>query len=295
MILFVQDAALGRTDFRLSVNQSRPDRTDRALPSAGQLQQLTSLVVSAVEAKGVYVSLTVEPADILGSGFLARAGRISMANDVAPQDHISGLDVAAKIAGLALLFTYLSACLFFAGWVYRFSFFNVFNIGVEALDLPAYGYTVYGILAFHEIEIKLWLLPMVVGDGLVVWYLIPMSMKRGMSFLKNLRWKPLRLRALAALLWVLPVYALVFGSHEGKADARKAWTYCPHVHLTFKAVDRQPYETALLEANQEHRLLLLTETKDLVLVFGAEPLRASEHHVFILARGDLASVDIAYP
>ncbi len=65
-----------------------------------------------------------------------------------------------------------------------------------------------------------------------------------------------------------------------------------HVYLTFKTGDRPPYEKPLLDANKDKRLLLLTQTKDLVFVFVALKLKGKKPEVFVLSRADLGSVHV---
>lgn len=87
--------------------------------------------------------------------------------------------------------------------------------------------------------------------------------------------------------------SFVSANHQGISAAQRQWTNSPHSHLVFKSTDHQQYEPTLVKANDEHHLCLLTQTKDLIVVFDRRTATKPPGHVFVVARTDIASVLIS--
>jgi hypothetical protein len=80
---------------------------------------------------------------------------------------------------------------------------------------------------------------------------------------------------------------------KGKADGLTAWNNGPDVQLTFKAGTPLPPE--LLDADREHGLSIIAQSKDIVVVFDSRQEQTSKRKVFVVARSDLAAVHMWYP
>jgi hypothetical protein len=195
------------------------------------------------------------------------------------------------------------AILFFYGWIYMASFYEEFDIDISVLDTPAYAFPLHAMFAFQSIFL---LCSYLIGPiGLV--YLIPPVIRdsklqtRWIVFMKQSleqfqhdveKFCQTSLSRFIAFWFVMLVFliTLILANREGVRAAQRQWNDSPHAHLAFKSADRQQYEPALVKANDESRLLLLTQTKDLVVVFERQKSAKPPGHVFVVARADVASV-----
>ncbi len=205
----------------------------------------------------------------------------------------SWLELLGKIAGiLGLLYAYL----FFEGWVYLSSMFEQFNIDdVWALDLPAYTYPLHSILVLWKIK-KIAIITVLVVFLSVI-YLTSGEIYWTARWISETYKKIARLsfRTLVVVLLVYFLFSiiLIWASNKGSVDGQWRWDNSPHALLSFKGAEHQPGDLALKRANDEHRLCLLFETKDLVLVFEQAKEKRSDKRVYVLNRSDLGSLLIS--
>jgi hypothetical protein len=185
------------------------------------------------------------------------------------------------------------------------SFYGEFNIDVTMLDLPVYNFAIESMFGLENIF------------RFVVMLLVPIVLVRE-SYFAIRRWESQKpwvvalkrviedvesdvrklsgtyLPRLVAVFFVAVIFLITIMSAnwEGVKAARRQWNDGPHAHLAFKSADRQQYEPRLLKANDERRLSLLAQTKDLVVVFERPQAATPPGHVFVLERKDIASVYI---
>ncbi len=93
-----------------------------------------------------------------------------------------------------------------------------------------------------------------------------------------------------ALILIFLIFGLI-AIKKGNERAEEQWNgQAVHVQLNFKSLTPSPYGPELLNANNEQRLSLIAQTKDLVIVFEPVHSKTSKRTVFVVARADLASV-----
>jgi hypothetical protein len=217
---------------------------------------------------------------------------------------MSALDFVYKLAGLIAFFY---AYIFFVGWIYLVSFYGEFSVDLWALDFPIYTFPASSVIALSGVLLEKLMITLVIL--ILVSMLVskvrtaPRPARRVVSWLQGLLAQfdvelcqmrySLRIPrtlslAFVALFFVLATAALT--SVQGIKAARQTWKGGTQVRLVFKAGDKQVFDAELVEANRSNHLSLLTQTKDLVIVF--EPLgeSISKESVFVLARADVVSV-----
>ncbi len=217
---------------------------------------------------------------------------------------ITAFDFLTRLASLVALFY---AFLFFCGWVYMVSLYGEFDVELWTLDVPVYDFRSESPIALQSILGRLVILfAVIISIKLLISAVNDSSPKRPWvatvkrqleRFQTDLRraFYGIKIpRTLALIFVALGIFLFTFliANTAGLKQGRRLWNGSPHVHLSFKAADRQPQDLALLKANDGNRLSLLTETKDLVVVFEGQRQGASGRNVFVLARSDLASVRI---
>lgn len=98
----------------------------------------------------------------------------------------------------------------------------------------------------------------------------------------------LAIGSFVSVLGILAVFVAIPAWAGGEAGERM-WSDAHHVALTFKS--KQAFDEDLIRANDERRLRIFGQSKDVLVVF--EPERTVSHRkVFVLSRADLGSVRI---
>ena len=208
----------------------------------------------------------------------------------------SWFEFLTKIASLIALFY---ATVFFYGWVYLVTFFSEFKVDLWALDIPIYNFPAGSFFAFERILVLSFILLAVISALRmflsVIKGRVPIHVLA--ELVANVRWLRETLgtaRPFPVILLWLVIFTIIFisANNQGVRAAQRGWTGSPHVHLAFKATDRQQFEPALVKANDEHHLSLLAQTKDLVVVFDPRTAAKPPGHVFVVARTEVTSVFI---
>jgi hypothetical protein len=214
----------------------------------------------------------------------------------------TAFEFLTKLASLLALFY---AFLFFYGWIYIVAMYGTFDIDVWMLDIPIYTFATESVFALSPMLPPLmWVLFTIVAIDLVV-SLARKSQPQKPEVTAIERWiegfqtkirRPYeavtRLPALVLIALTVFTFLLLRANSAGKKAARKTWSTSPNVHLTFKSPAQRPKEPDLMKANDERRLSILTQTKDLVVVFEREKVNTASKHVYVVARADLGSVFI---
>ena len=192
------------------------------------------------------------------------------------------LEQLGKFAGLL---TFVYAVLFYSGHETLDSYYQRFNIPLWLLDLPAYTYPVSA-RKLIVCTVLIWLLVRLVLAPFFVW-LWRRSARKGYRIPKTIPvtiWDVFDFIALALFL------TSVFSYQSGTS---KAQTYIQNnsavTTLVFKSVTPPgPRDEQMLRANQVGALRMLTQTKDLVIVYA---MTAKEKlTTYVVARSELASV-----
>jgi hypothetical protein len=192
------------------------------------------------------------------------------------------LDMLTKLAGvLATILAIVSAYLFLLGYVALVSYYGVFGLDIKSLDLPTYTFLLYSLLAYKGTVVLLMVL------GLSLFLLVMRSSTK--ANIPGRLWTSLTWSLGASVLLFVSLLPVSSADANGQQAARASEQTAPHAHLTFKTVEKQQYDYRLSKANDEDRLKILTQTKDLVVVFEVEGPRLS---TFVVSRSALVSLSI---
>ena len=199
-------------------------------------------------------------------------------DDSTPTGAFSFLKDLATLSGIAFAYAFVS------GYFYLSVYYESFNINIWTLDLPAYAFAPFVIVHLG----KIWLVSIVVITASLLWKRTELSVNRlprWASPAPSFFWRSRRLSIVSILL----------SANEGRKNAKNTVQQPYIVHLIFKDPQTQKYEPAMLQANEEGRLGLVDQTKDLVIVFDSPRKQLEQLNVYVFTRSDLSSVKISFP
>jgi len=198
------------------------------------------------------------------------------------------------LAGVSAIFAALSVLI---GWTYLTAYYEVFGVELGMLNVPAYNFSPYFVLAvgyllrYSAIGMSVALLAAVLiqltHSG--TWILkIVREPFLAIVFIFN-KWKSM---IVAVSVLLLASGMALIGTNAGKKSAMNTIREPKRVHLFFRDESKFTIERSVVDANNARRLGLVGQSKDLVVVF--EPGKESRGpKVYVLSRFDLCDVEIS--
>lgn len=224
-------------------------------------------------------------------------------------NHVSEKSFGELIASYAGYGAYLTALLFFGGFLYLYVLWIPFGLSPITLEIPASGVIVQTPILFLRILREMFgaaerhlgplliLLIAAVGGTFAV-----LTVKESFWYRRKYRYKrsvhtavvpPRALNFLALSYWLLLFVTFAFMLLPvlmGIRDARREFIQ-PKIKITLyvKSLEEHGLGKTLLDANRMGRLRLIFQTKDLVAVY-ALPRKGNHDQAFIFSRSTLDGV-----
>jgi len=229
--------------------------------------------------------------------------------------------LAKRIVEGSTILTAVTALLFVTGWFYVEGYYESFNLDPILLDLPTYSMLVASVGPVMEaflsilkplIRLGAVLIPVGIywrfsktfrGRRLNSWLarkvprwlfkeFVPAprlspAEERWMAISDRLGWLAIKISIGFVICTVLPLSGYMQGQKMGQQDLRNPSTA---VTLTFDESARNGIDDALIQANANHKLMLLAQTKEVSVVFIKSTGEKLQDGLFIIPLAKLSAI-----
>ena len=207
--------------------------------------------------------------------------------------------VSRLLADASFFLAIVSALLYITGWAYLGGYYELFNLDLDTLDLPSYTVFLNSLIPLIKLDVKL--IPALRVCILVViaatWldqHAWP-PFRAVVSTISRLQgWLPskpiMRIGFYGLLLFQLLIGWITFAIKAGETKAKRYYEHPSPLHVTFKKDESQLFAPELWSANANGTLMVLAQTKDLVVMFVKAKGSKIGDRVFIVPRSNLLTV-----